>query len=98
MTCHPRQLQRKFKHALDFGVTGNYNPINATAFEVALQKHVSHLDTQVLAGTYRGKPATFYINPNTRLTVIEDAGGNFVSGWKLSKPQFQHVRTHGKLN
>ena len=94
----PRQLQRKFKHALDFGITGHYNTINAGRFQAALQQHVSDANVQVIKGTYRGKPVTFYVNPNTRLTVIEDAGGHFVSGWKLGKPQLQHVLTHGKLN
>jgi len=97
MKFHPRQIQRKFKHALDFGVTGNYNQINAAAFQTALQKHVSDKNTQVIKGTYRGKPATFYVNPNTRQTVIEDVLGNFVSGWKLSKEQVQYVLIDGKL-
>ena len=98
MKFQPRQLQRKFKHALDFGVTGNYNQNNASVFLSALQKHVLHLNTQVIKGTYRGKPATFYVDVNTRLTIIEDAGGNFISGWKLGKAQLHYVLTHGKLN
>jgi hypothetical protein len=97
MKFHPRQIQRKFKHALDFGVTGNYNKINAAAFQVALQKHVSDKNTQIIQGTYRGKPATFYLNPKTRQTVIEDVLGNFVSGWKLSKNQLRYVLIDGKL-
>jgi hypothetical protein len=97
MKFHPRQIQRKFKHALDFGVTENYNQINAAAFQAALQKHVANKNTQVIKGTYRGKPAMLYVNPNTRQTVIEDALGNFVSGWKLSKEQLQYVLIDGKL-
>ena len=94
----PRQLQRKFKHALDFGIIGNYNKINIVKFQSALQKHISDPNIRIIKGTYRGKPATFYVNPNMRLTVIEDADGNFVSGWKLDKKQLHHILTHGKLN
>jgi hypothetical protein len=30
----PKQLQKKFKHASDFGVTGNYSPANAQNFRM----------------------------------------------------------------
>jgi len=31
-----RQAQRTFKHAADFGVSGSYNPANATQFRAAI--------------------------------------------------------------
>ena len=40
----------------------------------------------------------FYVDLDTRPTAIEDAGGNFVSGWKLSEEQLQHVFNQGRLN
>lgn len=37
-----KQLQSKFKHALDFGVTGNYSRANATKFSEALNRHINN--------------------------------------------------------
>jgi len=35
-----RQLQKKFKHASDFGVTGNYSPTNAAKFQTAIENFI----------------------------------------------------------
>jgi Colicin D len=37
MTFVARQLQRKFKHAVDFGVMGPYSRAQATRFEQAIR-------------------------------------------------------------
>lgn len=93
----PRTLQKKFKHARDFGVNGNYNPTNATKFQEAIQRHVADKGTKVIQGTYRGDPVRHFVNPTTGLNVVKDASGNFVSGWKLSVEQLKNVISHGKL-
>ena len=95
--CDLQQLQSKYKHAGDFGVTGNYNSDNAQAFGDAIEQHVNSQDVQEIDGTYRGNPVTFFLNPNTGLNVITDTNGNFISGWKLSPDQFNYVLTTGKL-
>lgn len=41
MTISLKQLQKKFKHASDFGVDGNWGPANAARFENALKAHVN---------------------------------------------------------
>jgi hypothetical protein len=53
ITFAVRQLQRKFKHAADFGVTGKYSRQQATRFERAMRAHVEHETTMVIPGTYR---------------------------------------------
>lgn len=83
----PKQLQSKFKHAKDFGVSGNYNPANARQFEQAIKSHTTNPGTQVIKGTYRGQKAIHLYNPKTGLNVITQPNGNFVSGWKLSPKQ-----------
>ena len=93
----PQQLQKKFKHANDFGVKGNYNTANASQFQQAIENHLADPATQEITGTFRGQPVTHYVNPNTGLNVMKDASGNFVSGWKLSPAQLTHVLTTGKL-
>jgi hypothetical protein len=91
-----KQLQKKFKHAGDFGVSGNYHD-NGAKCGSAINEHVNSPDVKVIQGTYCDDPATLYVNPNTGLTVITDPKGNFVSGWKLSPQQLNHVLTNGKL-
>jgi hypothetical protein len=91
-----KQLQKKFeKHATDFGVGGNYNKENAAKFDSAIKEHINSPDVKVIQGTYRGDPATSYVNPNSGLTVITDPNGNFV--WKLNRQQLDHVLESGNL-
>ncbi len=78
-------------------MSGNYNKANASKFSDAINQHINSPDVQVIQGTYRGNPATFYLNPKTGLNVIVDPKGNFVSGWKLSPQQMNSVLTSGKL-
>lgn len=92
-----RQLQKKFKHAADFGVSGNYNSQTATAFAAAITAHVQKSGVQVVAGTYRGQPVKHYLDPVINLNVIIDTAENFVSGWKLNSAQVQAVITSGNL-
>ena len=92
-----RQLQRKFKHAPDFGVDGNYNKENLLLFRDKIVAHMKDANTRVIEGTFRGKEVTMYLNEGTRLNVILDSGGNFLSGWRLFKNQFTNVRDRGAL-
>jgi hypothetical protein len=92
-----KQLQKKFKHARDFGVDGNYSPTNAEKFRAALEEHVANPATRIIKGSYRGKPVTHYVNPNNKLNVVKDASGQFESGWKLNDAQLNHVLSHGNL-
>jgi RHS repeat-associated protein len=93
----PSQIQAKFKHAEDFGVKGNYNKANGQAYEKALRDHIADPDTKPISGTYRGQPADIYYNSRTGNAVITDKAGNYVSGWKLSADQVQHLLSNGKL-
>jgi hypothetical protein len=97
LNVSPQQLQKKFKHAQDFGVTGNYSPANAAKLQNAIQQHVASSSTKVIKGTYHGNPVTHYVNPSTGVNVMKDSAGNFVSGWKLSPAQLKHVLSNGKL-
>ena len=91
------QLQHGFKHAKDFGVSGSANNKTLSEFSSALQSHVDAAGTRAIQGTYRGNPVTHHLDPGTGLNVIRDSSGNFLSGWKLSPQQLQHVLTTGKL-
>jgi len=92
-----KQLMVKFKHAIDFGVSGNFNSANRVVFEKALNAHLGDPATIAVRGTYRGNPVTHLLNPDTGLNVMRDANGKFISGWKLSEAQVKNVLTHGNL-
>jgi RHS repeat-associated protein len=92
-----KQLQKKFKHAIDFGVKGNFNKANAGKFNQAIQRHINASGTREIPGVYRGNNVIFQVNPNTGLTVIQNPNGSFLSGWKLNPQQLIHVLRDGKL-
>jgi len=90
------QLQKKFKHASDFGITGNYNNMNAEAFKKAIISHFLNKNTILIPGTYRGVPVNHYYNRTTKINVIcKDK--KFLSCWKLSGMQEFHIITMGSL-
>lgn len=94
----PRALQKFFtKHGRDFGLTGNWNPGRAADASRAIHQHINRTGVRQISGTYRGGPVTHHLDPRTGLNVIEDAGGNFVSGWRLGREQMQGVLNSGRL-
>ena len=49
-------------------------------------------------GHYRGKPVYHYYNPQNKLNVIVDFKTNkFISGWKLSLEQIEHMEMNGNI-
>jgi hypothetical protein len=97
VTAAPSQLQKKFKHAGDFGVAGTPNRATLQAFADAIRNHVQSPATQRIIGTYRGDPVHIFVDTATGLAVITDLAGNFITGWKLSGQQLWHVLNGGKL-
>jgi RHS repeat-associated protein len=91
------QIQKKFKHAEDFGISGNFNKQNALEFEKAIKNHVNSSSTSVIGGTYRGQSVTHYLDKTTGLNVLKDSSGNFLSGWKLNSEQLKNVIERGSL-
>lgn len=80
-----KQLDRKYKHAIDFGITDTKkNSETLTKFRDAIESHLSDKDT-VEKGSYRReKGSKVYFNPNTMNVVIIKANGEWLSGWKIN--------------
>ncbi len=93
----PKQLQRKFRHAEAFGITGNYSLANAKKFYTKIQEHLNSPKTKMMLGTYRGNPAKLCVDKKSKLVVILKPNGDFVSGWKLTTAQWDHVKTSKNL-
>jgi len=94
-----KHIQKKFKHASDFGITGNYSKQNGQLFQDAVEMHIQDSGTQRIMGTYREtQNAIHYYNPSTGLNVIVDAATNeFVSGWNLFPNQVTDLLTNGNV-
>jgi hypothetical protein len=91
------QVRDKFKHASDFGVTGNSNPSSWRKLTDAMRAHIDAPGTQAITGTYRGNPVIHHLDPSTGLNVMTKPSGEFISGWKLSPDQLKNVVTRGSL-
>ncbi|MDA0119045.1 colicin D domain-containing protein [Vibrio sp. T11.5] len=92
-----KQLKKKFKHAVDFGVKGNCNSKNLKQFDQAIRDHIIAPGTQEIDGSYRGEKVQLHTDPATGLTVILEPDGKFLSGWKLNPKQLECVLNTGKL-
>ncbi|MFB4392839.1 MULTISPECIES: colicin D domain-containing protein [unclassified Pseudomonas] len=80
-----KQLDKKFKHASDFGVvTTKKNSETLAQYEPAIKAHMSSTST-IQQGTYGFvKDSKVFFNSSTNNAVVLDASGNFVTGFKFS--------------
>jgi RHS repeat-associated protein len=90
-----RQLQAKFKHAIDFGVKGNYNKVTVAEFSAALNQHINAAGVQIIQGAFRNTKnlVDFYIDVKTGLTVVATRTGEFITGAKLTPSQVNDILT-----
>ena len=91
------KLQHEFKHAGDFGVTGNWNNTNKAAFENAVRNQMNSVNNPII-GTYRGNMEVYHFyDAKTGLNTMIDKSGNFVGGWKLSADQIANLLRSGNI-
>ncbi len=88
------KLQHEFKHAGDFGVTGNWNKATGEVYQKAIQNHIDTA-TDVYKLTYRGQDVNVFINKNTGVGAYTDLSGNYIGGWKFSSDQMNFHLTNG---
>lgn len=94
----PSQIEKKYKHAPDFGVSKSRGREGFDEFEKALKDFVEHPDTiHNENGTYRKDPAILHYNPESGLVVVQKPDGAFVSGWKMTEKQLKYVENGGDL-
>lgn len=93
-----RQLQKKFKHAVDFNISGNPNAEGLKSYEQAIKAHIDDPMTQQITGKYRwNQDVRHYYNPETKIDVMTKPDGNFISGWKLSETQISDLKGEGNV-
>ena len=95
-----KQLDKKFKHAADFGVTTTKKNSDTIAeYQTAIKSHLDNKTTYEY-GTYLLVPESkVFFNPQTNNVVVVDKSGNFVSGWKLDPQtkQYDNFMKNGTL-
>jgi hypothetical protein len=99
-TFTTKQLEKKWKHAVDFGITTTKrNPTTLAEYQAAITGHLDDADT-VVKRTYGWVDnSVTHFNPKTNLVVVLDDAGNFITGWKLKPgtPQFEKFIKDGFL-
>ena len=97
-TIDNKQIQKKYKHAPDFGISGNYNQKNAQLFKDKIVEHMKEPSTQIIEGTFKKIEVTHYFNPETGLNVFFNRDNNkFISGWLLKDDQLDNMLNRGAL-
>ncbi len=92
------QLQKKFKHAEVFGITGNVNKKTLEQFSEALENHVKSSSTKIIEGTYhQTQKVIHYVDPSSGINVMKKYSGDFISTWKLNPEQLKNVLERGSL-
>ncbi|WP_338111630.1 colicin D domain-containing protein, partial [Rosenbergiella australiborealis] len=95
-----KQLDKKFKHASDFGVvTTKKNAETIAQYQAAIKSHLDNKTTYE-HGTYLLVPESkVFYNPQTNNVVVIDKSGAFVSGWKLDSTtkQYENFIKNGTL-
>uniref|UniRef100_UPI0035A6539F colicin D domain-containing protein n=1 Tax=Pseudomonas cichorii TaxID=36746 RepID=UPI0035A6539F len=95
-----KQLDRKFKHAVDFGVvTTKKNGVTLAQYEVAIREHMASPST-IQQGTYGFvNGSKIYFNKISSNVVVLDGNGAFVTGFKITPgtQQFDNYIKNGVL-
>jgi hypothetical protein len=91
------QIESKYKHAADFGVSDPRGRTGFDNFDRAVKQVVDDPATLHIQGTFRGQPAILNYNPNSGLCVIQSPDGKFISGWELDPEQAANVMSRGTL-
>nr|WP_261373133.1 colicin D domain-containing protein [Yersinia bercovieri] len=95
-----KQLDKKFKHAVDFDVvTTKKNPETLKQYEAAIKNHMDDTTT-FEKGTYGFvKDSKVFFNPTTNNAVVIDKSGKFITGFKVipGTPQYDNFMKNGVL-
>ncbi|MFC0228390.1 colicin D domain-containing protein [Serratia aquatilis] len=95
-----KQLDKKFKHAIDFGINDTKkNCETLTKFRDALEAHLADKG-MVEKGTYRReKGSKVFFNTKTNNVVVLDKDGVFITTWHLTpgSPKYNNYINTGVL-
>jgi RHS repeat-associated protein len=86
-------------HAADFGLTGNRNNANLSAFQQTMTQHMTAPGTKIFRFDYRGQgQAIGFIDPATnRMVMLHADTGKFWTAYRLGDNQFMDIVQNGRL-
>lgn len=86
-----KQLDKKFKHATDFGITDTKkNNGTLTQYRDAIESHLRNIDTIEKSTYRREKDSRVLFNPKMNNVVVLDKQGNFISEWHITPNTSQY--------
>ncbi|OZD64229.1 hypothetical protein CH272_13610 [Rhodococcus sp. 05-340-1] len=97
VTFDAGQIEKKFKHAADFGVSEPRGSDGFRHFTERVREFMADPKTEHISGTYRGDEVLLSVNRDTKLIVVQGTDGRFVSGWEMSEDQMASVLSEGRL-
>ncbi|MDV8023883.1 colicin D domain-containing protein [Rhodococcus sp. IEGM 1330] len=97
VTFDAGQIEKKFKHAADFGVSEPRGSDGFRHFTERVREFMVDPKTEHISGTYRGDEVLLSVNPDTKLIVVQGPDGRFVTGWEMSEDQMASVLSEGRL-
>jgi hypothetical protein len=86
-----QQGKTHHKHAEVFGVSPNYSKASAAELDRALRDFVAAPSTVRIDGTWKKQPAIMYTDYDSKLVVICEADGNFLSALDMGSRQHWHL-------
>ncbi|MFJ1973180.1 RICIN domain-containing protein [Streptomyces sp. NPDC087903] len=87
-------------HALDFGIKGSYNKVNAQAFIITIEQFVKNPATRQIKGTFRGQEAIHFVDDTGLHASFATGGpnvGEYLGGWRSTGDQLTYLLRDGKL-
>lgn len=94
------KLRAKFdKHGKAFGLKGHsFNKATAELFKQRIVNHIRDPNTKIIIGTHRRKEqVVHYYNARTKINIMKDVNGKYVSGWKLAVKQKNSLLNKGNI-
>lgn len=86
------RFKKKYKHAGDFGISGNSNDKNTQLFKNKIIEHMNKPSTQIKEGSFKTIEVTHYFDPETGLNVFFNRDAKkFISGWLLKDDQLENM-------
>ena len=91
LEADPAQLEAKYKHAGDFGVTAPRGTTGFQQFGKALSEFVNSGSTIRMWGTYRRSPAVLNFDVNSGRVVVQYPDGAFWTGFRANAAQLANI-------
>lgn len=94
----PSQLQKKYKHAEDFGLSSSYSKLNAKKYQEAIIAHLNDVNTRQFGTYLYSKQSKVYYNDTTGMVVVLNVKGDFITAFIPSDVNEFGIKTNQLTN